>query len=81
MEVAGKIYKKEREPMKERRWMTQARRALGLSQAGLGEKVGVTQRSIAAYESGDRTPTVSIAKNLARVLDVRWEQYYEEEEP
>lgn len=45
------------------------REALGLSQAKLAEKVGVTQTAIARYENGDRLPGIQIAFKIANTLN------------
>ena len=47
-----------------------ARTELGFSQTQLGEKVGVSLRSILAYEKGEKTPRPSTVLKLARVLNV-----------
>jgi len=47
-----------------------ARTELGISQSQLGEQVGVSLRSISAYEKGEKTPRPSTLLNLARVLNV-----------
>lgn len=47
-----------------------ARKARGLTQAELGEKVGVSQVAINRYESGDREPDDAMIAALAKVLGV-----------
>ena len=47
-----------------------ARAELGISQTELGEKVGVSLRSILAYEKGESVPRQSTLLNLAKVLKV-----------
>ena len=47
-----------------------ARTELGLSQGQLGEKVGVSIRSILAYEKGEKTPRPSTMLKLAKALNV-----------
>lgn len=47
-----------------------ARTELGFSQSQLGERVGVSLRSIFAYEKGEKTPRPSTVLKLARVLNV-----------
>lgn len=50
------------------------RKALGLSQQRLGQLVGVDQRQIARYESGETDPPLSVAVRLSEVLDASvWE--------
>lgn len=45
-----------------------ARLAKGLTQAELGEAVGMSQRVIACYEVGDRVPSFDVAAALLRFL-------------
>lgn len=48
-----------------------SRRAeLGLSQAELGSRVGVDRRQIRRYESGETQPTLGVAREIARALDI-----------
>ena len=47
-----------------------ARTELGFSQTQLGEKVGVSLRSILAYEKGEKMPRHSTVLKLAKVLHV-----------
>lgn len=48
----------------------EARDILGISQGALAEAVGVTQRSITAYETGKTRPRGGTARKLARALQV-----------
>lgn len=48
----------------------EAREVLGISQGALAEAVGVTQRSITAYETGAAKPRGGTARKLARALKV-----------
>jgi Zn-dependent peptidase ImmA (M78 family)/transcriptional regulator with XRE-family HTH domain len=50
--------------------LTVARRARGMTQAELGEQVGVSQVTINRYESGDREPNEAMVRRLAAVLGV-----------
>ena len=55
-----------------------ARRAEGVSQAQLAERIGSTQPQVSAWERGTRSPKASdlqrIAEALGRVLQVSLEQ-------
>ena len=53
--------------------LSDIRRAHKLTQAELGQQVGVTQRAIAAYEAGERKPSAKIMNRLMRVLDITLE--------
>ena len=48
-----------------------AREAAGLTQTELARRMGTTQSSIAAIESGARTPTVELLDRLARACGQR----------
>lgn len=51
--------------------LRQVRKARGMTQAQLAQKVGVTQPYIAAIEQGDRTPTREVVRRVAGVLNVQ----------
>lgn len=46
------------------------RRKLGLSQAGLGERVGLTQGQVGHLENGARNLTLEWMKRIARAMNV-----------
>src|SRR5262245_57407556 len=48
-----------------------ARAQLGISQAELAHRAGVTRQAVSAIESGKAVPTMSVALRLARVLGRR----------
>ena len=48
----------------------QVRKALGLNQTEFGEKIGVTQGAIAAYESGKRTPLDAAVRSICKTWSV-----------
>ena len=48
----------------------QVRKALGLNQTEFGEKIGVTQGAIAAYESGKRTPIDAAVRSICKTWSV-----------
>ena len=56
------------------------RRSKGYTQAELGSAVGVSQRTIAAYESGARHPSPAVFVRLMKVLDLTimdaWALFY-----
>ena len=53
------------------------RKEKGLTQAELGAEIGIAQRTVAAYESGERRPSVDVAKRLAEALDFSWAELFE----
>ena len=54
------------------------RKEKGLTQSELAQRVGIAQRTVAAYESGERRPSVEVAKKMAQELGIRWTDFYEE---
>ena len=54
------------------------RKEKGLTQAELAARVGIAQRTVAAYECGERRPSVDVAKKMAKELDIPWTIYFEE---
>lgn len=46
------------------------RKALGMSQEALANKLGVSKVAICWYENGDRTPTMNNFLKLADILDL-----------
>ena len=44
------------------------RKKIGLSQAELAQRVGVTRESISRYEDGSRTPSLQVFQKLASAL-------------
>ena len=48
----------------------QIRKQMGLSQEKFGELVNLSQRTVAAWEAGDRTPSFATRADLAGRLDV-----------
>ena len=50
--------------------ITAIRKHLKYSQEKFGELVGMSQRSVAAWESGDRFPSYAVLSDLADRLDV-----------
>ena len=63
-----------------RTWLKEARKEKKLTQLELAQAVGVTEQYIYYIESGDRTPSVEIAKNIANVLGFDWTLFFPEPE-
>ena len=57
----------------------EARVSLGMSQTDLGKEVGVVQRSIQAYENGEKTPRQATRAKLAKFLKVSVKYLTDEE--
>ena len=58
------------EPTRISRFIAERRKALGLTQRQLAELVGVSQRTIASYESSNAKPHASTMRKLAKALMV-----------
>lgn len=56
-----------------------AREAKGLTQEQLAERCGVARTTIAMIETGTNKPSTDLAKKLAKELDVKWWDLYEED--
>ena len=56
------------------------RKEKGLTQAELAQRIGIAQRTVAAYECGERRPSVDVAKRLARELGMNWTEFYDDGE-
>lgn len=54
----------------------QRRTELGITQAGLGEAVGVSRQTVIAMETGDYAPSVFLAVRVARALDTTVEELW-----
>ncbi|MQB02470.1 MAG: helix-turn-helix domain-containing protein, partial [Actinobacteria bacterium] len=52
---------------------------LGLSQGELADRVGVDKRQIRRYESGETQPTLSVARAIARALQITIDELAGEE--
>jgi len=49
--------------------LTLARQRRGFTKQGLAEMIGLTSRSVIAYEAGDQEPAADTLERLAKVLD------------
>ena len=56
--------------------LKERRAELGLTQAELAERVGVTRKTVNTVENGVFTPSVTLAIKLAKALDVSVEQLF-----
>ena len=56
--------------------LKERRSELGLTQAELAEKVGVTRKTVNTVENGVFTPSTTLALKLARALDCRVEDIF-----
>lgn len=57
-------------------FITEKRKALGMTQRDLASLLGVHYQVLQRWESGDRNPTVDIAIQLSRILHVTVEELF-----
>ena len=50
-------------------YIASLRKAVGLTQAGLGERLGVTGQAVSGWERGEFLPDTGILQDLALILD------------
>lgn len=48
----------------------------GLTQEELAVKAGISRAHVTRIERGSAKPSVPVAKKLARILNVNWEDFY-----
>jgi transcriptional regulator with XRE-family HTH domain len=58
------------------RWLREVRNARGLSQAAIGERVGLADTYISRLEHGRITPTLQLLERLAKCLEVELYQLF-----
>ncbi len=56
--------------------VSKARKASGLTQAELADKIAVTRQTIIAIEKGNYTPSVLLALKLAKALKLSVEELF-----
>lgn len=59
--------------------MTQKRLEKEMTQIKLAELCNVSSKTISEIERGNKNPSPKLAKKLAKVLGVRMDKFYEEE--
>lgn len=57
--------------------ITELRATRGMSQAELGQRVGVTRQTVNAIEGGKYSPSLEVAFKIARTLDVPLETVFD----
>ena len=50
-----------------------------MTQAELAQNLGVSQRMVAACESGERRPSPGLAQRIEAVLGLSWTEFFEED--
>lgn len=57
--------------------LREMRKRRNLSQKALGRLIGLSQRAISAYESGDRRPSPEVADRIGKIFKLSREQIWE----
>lgn len=58
-----------------RRWLIDLRDSM--SQKEISDKCGISQNFYSWIETGERTPSVEVAKKIASVLEFDWTKFYD----
>lgn len=59
-------------------WLYNARKAKGMSQCEVSNRVGIKQPSYCAIETGASKPKPETAMRIAKVLDIDWTLFYQD---
>lgn len=59
--------------------MARLRKEKKMTQAELAQNLGVSQRMVAACESGERRPSPGLAQRIDAVLGLSWTEFFEED--
>jgi putative transcriptional regulator len=62
-----------------RKWMSEKRNSLGLTQECVAKKAGIARTTYSMIERGERNASVVNAKKIANVLDFNWTIFFEDE--
>lgn len=57
-----------------------ARKAKNLTQEALSRRIGISQKTVSAYEKGMRKPSVAVAKRIGAVLDIPWASIFDDDQ-
>lgn len=60
-----------------RKWLKDRRAAVGLTQEEVAKKTSIARTTYAAYEQGERDPSVTVAKKIGVVLEFHWTLFFE----
>jgi putative transcriptional regulator len=61
-----------------RRWLKEKRMIQGLTQEDVAESAGIARTTYAMIEQGERDPSVSTAKNIAKTLKFKWTNFFDD---
>ncbi|MEH7223898.1 helix-turn-helix transcriptional regulator [Bacillus sp. JJ1566] len=61
-----------------RKWLENARKQKKLTHQNVADLAGIKRQYYGMIENGERTPSVSTAKKVAKILDVDWTLFFED---
>lgn len=62
-----------------RDWLIEARKERGKTQAVFATELGIAQSTLAAYETGDKRPSVETAKKIGLAIGQPWARFFDDE--
>lgn len=63
----------------ERLWLKEKRLEKDMTQKEVAEAVGIAVSTYSMYEVGNRNPSVATACKLGKLLDCKWENFFEKQ--
>lgn len=63
-----------------RTWLKDCRQKNGLTQEEAADLSGISRSYYTHIEKGSKTPTVKVAKSIAKALDFHWTVLFEEDD-
>lgn len=60
-------------------WLVEMRNKLKLTQEEVANRAGIARTTYAMIEQGKRKPSVTVAKRIAKVLEVEWTIFFEDQ--
>lgn len=64
----------------DREWLKKIRNEKGMSQFEMASFLQIPQSTYSYYEIGMRNPKIKKAKRLAKLLEINWTKFYENQE-
>lgn len=63
-----------------REWLKARRLKLNLTQDEVASSAGISRSYYTHIEQGTKTPTVKVAKSIAKIIEANWICFFEEDE-
>jgi putative transcriptional regulator len=64
---------------KVRTYLIAARKGKNLTHETIADKVGITRQYYGMIENDERTPSVPIAKEIGKILEIEWTLFFEQQ--